>query len=506
MKCLTKAGTRAVCAGLAVMAAVGWSCTKQDEPVMNDNRQAEGVIAQARSYYESTAPSLTKTVADQTIAVKPLPGEMTPLWDRASATVLSDGTTAWVDVPIEAGVTYTAVRGGAHRHEAGEECGHDHAAVQAVQKLTIYTADDGTKQSLIATIVREPDCTVDANGFSSADGLAGFSGFVSWHDLTGKLIRVAKYENGAKTRDVEAAEGNNAAVLEVVDGAILYPAEIRSNVPITRASVKCSICKNDDCGAPNVHARHCNICGQYKNNKFPFDSFCTCTSYCPFCGRRLSPFETKCPLCPDMPVQQPIYCTVCGMQNCKEDHSGQDYPSGWEPYIVHGDMFRAVLGARLTPELLERMLEGSYGIDQEYQQQGDEYRHGLYIPGYNNEHKTAFDNMKSLFIQYIQGYLYLTSESEITESFYYLGVALHPIADHYILHQTRVDMLNFYSYNIPQNIIGGQYVVPYTSDTEPCTKAVKYIFNAVQNLNGSASEDEIAAIFDHWLDMAGFSW
>lgn len=501
MKSLMKAGTRTLSLGLVLLAAVGWSCSRQDEPVMNPH-QTEGAIAQARSWYESTAPSLTKTVADQTITIKPLPGEITPLWDRASATVLSDGTTAWVDVPITAGITYTAVRGGVHHHEVGEECGHDHSSVRAVQKLTIYTAADGTKESLIATIVPEPDCMVELNSFSSVDGLAGFSGFVSWHNLTGKLIRVAGYENGTKTRSVEATEENNAAVLEVVDNAVLYPAIQTTSKSATRSGY-CRICDKSDCDAPEDISQHCNMCGEYRQNEFPFKSNCTCTPYCAFCGRRLSPYESVCHICPGVPVQQPIYCTVCGMLNCKENHSGQDYPGGWLPHIVQGDMFRTILGARLTPELLGRMLDGSYGIDQEYQNQGDEYRHGLYVPGYNNEQSIAFNNMRNLFIQYVQGYLYLTSESEILEAFYYLGVALHPIIDHYILRQTRVDMLNFYAYNTPQNIISGTYIVPYTSDKEPCTKAVKYIFNAVQNLTGSASEDEIAAIFDQWLDMAG---
>ena len=504
-KNVLKAGTRAVCVGLAVLAAVGWSCTKQDEPAMNVSPQTEGAIAQARSWYENTAAPLTRSVADQTIAIKPLPGDITPLWDRASATVLWDGTTVWVDVPIEAGITYTAVRGGAHHHEAGEECGHDHEAVQAVQKLTIHTAADGTRQSLIATIVPEAECTANLNDFSSADGLAGFSGFVSWHDLTGKLIRVAKYEEGTKTRSVEPDGDNEAAILEIVDNAILYPEKTKA-IPFaitTKASGYCRLCKGT-CEDPDQISQHCNICGKYRpTDKFGAESKCTCTPYCPFCGRRLSPFESQCPLCPDKPVKQPIYCTVCGMLNCKENHSVQDYPSGWLPHIVQGDMFRTILGARLTPELLGRMLDGSYGIDQEYQNAGDEYRHGLYVPGYNNEQSIAFNNMRNLFIQYVQGYLYLTSESEIPEAFYYLGVALHPIADHYIPYQTRVNMLNFYAYNTPQPILGGTYIVPYTSDKEPCTKAVKYIFNAVQNLKASASEAEIAAIFDQWLIMAG---
>lgn len=506
MKCLTQAGTRAVCAGLVVLSAVGWSCSKQDEPAISDN-QTKGAIAQARSYYESTATFLTKTVADQTIAIKPLPGDMTPLWDRASATVLSDGTTAWVDVPIEAGVTYTAVRGGAHHHEAGEECGHDHAAVQAVQKLTVYTSADGTKQSLIATIVREPDCTADANGFSSADGLPGFSGFVSWHDLTGKLIRVAKYENGTKTGSVEATDENNADILEVVDNAILYPRVI--DLPVTRIYIPpgaCTICGKKNCADKNVSSQHCPICNQYDSKKFPFDSNCTCRPRCPYCFTKIPPGKDKCPNgCTGYPIPAPQFCTVCGAINCP-GHEPDHPPVTTPPVIVQRDLLAGVLGTWITYEQLQRILDGSYGIDQEYQNMGDEYRHGLYIDNFNNERKTAFDNMKSLFIQYVQGYLFLTSESEITESFYYLGVALHPIADHYIPLQTRRDMLNFYAYNSPQPIIVGQYVNPYTSDKASCTAAVRYIFNAVQNLNGSASEEEIAAIFDHWLDMAGFSW
>lgn len=487
MKRLMKTGTRVLCAGLVLLSAVGWSCSRQDEPVMNDSPQANGAIAQARMYYESTAVPLTKTVADQTIAIKPLPREITPQWERAAATVLSDGTTAWVDVPIEAGITYTAVRGGAHHHEVGEECGHDHEAVQAVQKLTIYTASDGTKQSLIATIVPEPDRTAKFNDFSSADGLAGFSGFVSWHDLTGKLIRVSGYKNGMKTRSVEATEENHAAVLEIVDNAVLYPI-ISNNVqtkgfdddpcPIChktncfykyQASLHCTKCKND---ITSCTCLRCNVCG----NK---GSFCTCTD-------------------PSSPSGE--ICRVCGRVNCP-DHV--QAPGTSSPVIIQEDILRAILGSSMTSEQLQRLLDGSYGIDQEYQNYGDEYKHGLYVPGYNNGRSTAFDNMKNYFVQNVRGYLFLTSESEMSERFYYLGMALHPIADHYILSQTRVDMLNFYSYNTPQNILTGPNIVPYTAYAKPGTEAVRYIFNAVQNLSRSASESEIEAIFDHWLDMTG---
>ena len=170
MKSLTNSGTRAICAGLVVLAAVGWSCTKEPFADGDTGPQAKGAVAQARSFYESTATPLSKTVEGQSIAIKPLPGEMNPLWDQAAATVLSDGTASWVDVPVEATITYTAVRGGFHHHGDGDACDYDNISVQTVQKLSVYTAPDGTKQSLVATIVPEADCKAEFNRFSSDRG------------------------------------------------------------------------------------------------------------------------------------------------------------------------------------------------------------------------------------------------------------------------------------------------------------------------------------------------
>ena len=55
-KNVLNAKTRVVCAGLAVLAAVGWSCSRKDEPAMNPH-QTEGAIAQARSFYENKVTS-----------------------------------------------------------------------------------------------------------------------------------------------------------------------------------------------------------------------------------------------------------------------------------------------------------------------------------------------------------------------------------------------------------------------------------------------------------------
>lgn len=480
---LTRAGTRAICAGLAVMAAVGWSCSKQDEPVMNDNQQAEGVIAQARSYYESTAPSLTKTVADQTIAVKPLPGEMTPLWDRASATVLSDGTTAWVDVPIEAGVTYTAVRGGTHHHEAGEECGHDHAAVQAIQKLTVYTAADGTRQSLIATIVPEPDCTADANGFSSADGLPGFSGFVSWHDLTGQLVRVAEYENGTKTRSVEATKENNADILEVVDEAVLVP--IISNNVQTKGyqDIKCLICSKITCPFKHSFGSHCMDCKQVRAE-------CMCTR-CPKCGYKGD--ECYC----DEPAIHPTNCQFCGKLICPHlNGSSNDGPIAIDFTSAHDNILNAVLSPRMTMEQFKRLRYGSYQADLEYQNAGDEHLHGMYVPEDNFSQNIALARMRGHFVCMARHFV-------AVDSYVDLGWALHPILDTYVEMPIRKNMLNYYTYANLNNVVHGMNSAPYVNNPTPCTEAVHYVFDALKALPSTASDTQIGEIFDQWVGTTG---
>ena len=499
MKSLTKAGTRAVCAGLVVLAAVGWSCSKQDEPSIN-NQQTVGAIAQARSFYESTATPLTKTVADQSIAIKPLPGDMTPLWDRAAAAVLSDGTTAWVDVPITAGVTYTAVRGGVHHHEAGEECGHDHSSVQAVQKLTIHTAADGTKQSLIATIVPEADCNAVLNDFTSADGLAGFSGFVSWHDLTGKLIRVAKYENGTKTRSVEPDGSNEAAILDVVDKAVLYPVKINPTLSsiTTKAlpPIPCMYCHEPKCEAKDDRTKHCPMCGKYELKIFPYTSNCICRR-CNSCGANIKPAYDKCPTC-NKPVPKPEVCKLCGNWYCL--HLGNipgSNPSETSPHIEQAKMLGVILSDKLTAEQFNEVLSGSYAADQPYfQSAGYEYIHGLYVAGYNDEHQTAYSNMRNHFINRAGMFLRYNS-------YYHLADALHPVLDTYVEKQTRLDMLEYYSYTTMQIIPYNMNLNPYNSDPASCTKAVRYIYNALVTLGGSATDDQIASVFDHWVDMSG---
>lgn len=480
----TQAGARTLCLGLAALAALSWSCTKEPSFDGDTGQQAEGAIAQARSYYESTAPSLTKTVADQTVAIKPLPGDMTPLWDKAAATVLSDGTTAWVDVPIEGTITYTAVRGGHHHHEAGEDCGHNHDAVQAVQKLTVHTAADGTQQSLIATIVPEPDCTAELNDFSSANGLAGFSGFVSWHDLTGKLVRVAGYENGTKTKSIEATGDNEAEVLDVVDEAILYP--IVSNSVQTKGfdTQPCPICSKINCFYKYQSSMHCTKC---KNDK----TTCTCLR-CAVCGQKGS----FC-VCPDKETgsgETPKYCDFCGRTDCDGYHPNIG-PT--PPYIVQEAMLKSVFNNVLTNEQYEEVKNGSYGTDLFEQGQGYEHIHGLYVlTSGGTEQSEAHIKMRDYFILNAQAFIY-------HGSYCHLGKALHPIIDTYVMPQERIDMLGYYSYNSKLNIVNGSNVIPITTSTAPCTRAINYVYDALLKLPSKPTAEQVGAVFDGWLRLTG---
>ena len=66
------AGRRFTWLCLAAVAAVGWSCTKEDNFSDGNSTRINGAIAQARSFYERTAVPLTKSIGGQSVAVKPL--------------------------------------------------------------------------------------------------------------------------------------------------------------------------------------------------------------------------------------------------------------------------------------------------------------------------------------------------------------------------------------------------------------------------------------------------
>ncbi|WP_300728432.1 hypothetical protein [uncultured Rikenella sp.] len=490
---------RTLCMGLTLL--VGWSCTKE-RSCPNPGERSENAIAEARACYESTAAPLTKTVAGREVPIKPLPGTMAPLWDRAVAVVSSDGT-SWVDVPIEAAITYTAVRGGLHDHEEGESCGHDHSPVQTVQKLSVYTAADGGQQLSVVTIVPEPDCTVDAAGFSSATGLAGFSGFASWHDLAGNLIRVAGYEQGTKTACVEATGDNRTEIGALVGNTILYPYKnnLTSSVVITKAGW-CNICGKSSCKYPNDMNEHCLLCGQYDPKNRPWEkSECICAR-CSTCGRRVTDPSKGAVTCTCGNNFTPAVCKICGELVCihlfNANKSDTPVPVH-DPVTAHSAMFDEFFGPRYSSDLIRMMKLTDQMIDRDYRYQGNEYIHGMYVLEdgalQSAVRAEARAKMRNHFIRYVKGFVLSRDLSSLAEG-------LHPVLDSYVDIQTKTEILNYYSYLPPIQIVHGMNTSPYVHNPTPCMEALKYIYTELLNMNVSTSETELGALFDAWEKRA----
>lgn len=347
---------------------------------------------------------------------------------------------------------------------------------------------------------------MDANGFSSADGLAGFSGFVSWHDLTGKLIRVAKYENGTKTESVEATEGNEAAVLEAVAHAVLYPVgtdiapvatyatPAQGLSPIIRAIIPdgaCRFCRKVDCSAKNQISKHCNMCGKYDPPEDPYRSQCICPR-CTICGKK-----SGCS-CDFSPKPQTV-CEICGRLFCTHwtawDGSDMGVPN--KPFVsMHEGILEHVLGYLFDYNEFQTLKKGCHSVDQNEQSESYEYLHGIYSYVDNGSQSAAKGQMRNYFIRKIKGYIQ-------TGDLAMFGEAMHPILDTYTPLQSRIDMLPFYSYAFKHNVIDGQYVAPYTTNATLCIEAIKLIWSLVLAVEPTVSDVEIGQVFDNWVATTG---
>ncbi len=474
-----------------------WACSQKHEITETRDTGRSQIVAQARAYYESNHKTLTKTVGEYDIHIKPLPGEIIPLWNQAVTALTNDGG-SWVDVPLETALTYTAIRHAHHTHQEGVQCSHD-TPVLATQKLSIYTAPDGTQQSYIVTLVPETETTaIDLNDFSSANGLIGFSGFASWHNLDGTLIRVAKYDNGHTTQSAEATDENNALVLEIVDNAILNlnitPSIVNFSLTKTSNTGPCKYCKKNDCKYKNQMAHHCTTCGQYDSYTDPFNSECVCAR-CGTCGKRYSGrFQIE--ACSCGATIEKIGCEICKTLICNHLLYGDDAPPGAPVFAptAHEEMLKNIFAEELTYGEFKYFRDGSHTIDAyEYQTSGNEYLHGMRY--YTDNQNNALTNMKNHFIQKMRGFVQYGDMLALGEGF-------HPILDTYLDMETRKNMLASYSYAALYNIVHGMNAAPYAINPTPCTEAVTYIYNALSNLPSSASDEQIGAIFDQWVSMA----
>ena len=161
---------------------------------------------------------------------------------------------------------------------------------------------------------------------------------------------------------------------------------------------------------------------------------------------------------------------------------------------VHEDMLMDIFNIFLSrPDFLQ-VRGGSNLIDHDYQSRGDEYRHGLYVYGDNITQSIAQTKMRDNFIYKMGGFV----RNRDMASF---GEGLHSILDTYVEIQTRVNMLNYYTYDNKLNVVHGMNASPYIHNPVPCTEAAQFIYDALKALPSTASDTEVGAVFDQWVSM-----
>lgn len=76
---------------LMVATTALWACSQKHEITETRDTGQSQIVAQARAFYESNYKILTKTVGEYDIHIKPLPGEIIPLWNQAVTALTNDG-------------------------------------------------------------------------------------------------------------------------------------------------------------------------------------------------------------------------------------------------------------------------------------------------------------------------------------------------------------------------------------------------------------------------------
>ncbi len=183
--------------------AVVWAC-QRDRFGHSDPTAVEPTLTggEARDFFEyqfsEMAPRMTKVTGDRPVGM--MPGDFTPLWDKAriGANREMDGA----DVPIDPKFIFVAVFN--QITPAGDTL---RQTVDVTQKLVVKkwrNTDEYEAFCYIASIVPTPEYHARhknvAKEFRYAGSKGDFSGFVIYRTLTGRLVGVDNYENGRRTR------------------------------------------------------------------------------------------------------------------------------------------------------------------------------------------------------------------------------------------------------------------------------------------------------------------
>ncbi len=187
----------------AVAGTIIWAC--QRERIGGEDPGAVEptlTVAEARDFFEyqysETLPYRTKLSADRPTGL--MPGDFTPLWDKAriGANREMDGA----DVPIDPRFVFVAVFD--RLNERGDTV---RQRVEATQKLVVKKwreTEEYEAFCYIATIVPTPEHYARQKNIEKEFRYAGskgrFSGFVFYQTLRGELVAATSYREGQPTR------------------------------------------------------------------------------------------------------------------------------------------------------------------------------------------------------------------------------------------------------------------------------------------------------------------
>ncbi|WP_297829330.1 hypothetical protein [uncultured Rikenella sp.] len=200
--------------GMSVMVAgvLVWACRHErfgaDDP---DAVKPTLTVGEAQDFFEwqyaQSLPTMTRASGDRPVGM--LPGDFTPLWNKAriGANREMDGA----DVPIDPHFIFTAVF---HRKtETGDTL---RQMVDITQKLVVNRWHDHQQwkgmYAYIATLIPTPDYYSHHRNygqkFVNVGTKADFSGIVIYHTLGGRFVNIDQYRDGVRIDQAYDPEGN----------------------------------------------------------------------------------------------------------------------------------------------------------------------------------------------------------------------------------------------------------------------------------------------------------
>lgn len=243
----------------AIVGVVFWACQRDRFGYDGPNTVKPTLtIAEARVFFESQMEQVvfasTKLPDDKPTAL--MPGDFTPLWDRATGAV-ADRWTEGIDLPIDPHFIFTA-----EFRKIDGKGDTVFKTVDIVQKLVVNRWHDHPLWNgmyvYIASVIPTPEYYARHKDFGrrfvNLGKKDGFSGLVVYHTLEGYFVNADKYRNGKRVGQVYDPAGGlslEKALTLLEPEVTVYggtPAMYSLNVETPEVLVQaCRRCKMQDC-------------------------------------------------------------------------------------------------------------------------------------------------------------------------------------------------------------------------------------------------------------------